>query len=156
MKYSCPVNNDLILPVYPVPLEFVVILARHGVRSPTWTTEHLNQYSVEAWPNWGVPPGYLTPHGRDLMKLFGAYDRAYLSQVGLLSSTGCSDAGKVYFWTDSDQRARDTGHALAAGMFPGCPVDVHSLGEGKHDPLFSPFQAGIEPPDRCPVPNPCI
>src|SRR5690349_13103681 len=50
-------------------LRYVVILSRHGVRSPTAKPEDLNRYSAEPWPDWGVGPGMLTPHGRDLMKI---------------------------------------------------------------------------------------
>src|SRR6476469_2583659 len=49
-------------------LKSAVILTRHGVRAPTWTPDRLNQYSVEPWPDFGVPPGNLTPRGRELMK----------------------------------------------------------------------------------------
>ena len=135
----------------PVPraeLKFVVILSRHGVRSPTWKTDRLNEYSTERWPDWGVPPGFLTPHGSRLMELVGAYDRADLAQRGLLSSNGCVDAGRVFLWADSEQRTLATGHALASGMFPGCGVQVRSLPEGTDDPLFSPMAVGIGHPDR--------
>jgi 4-phytase / acid phosphatase len=129
-------------------LSFAVILSRHGVRSPTWKADRLNQYSTEAWPDWGVPPGYLTPHGKTLMELFGAYDRAYLSHAGLLSPKGCEDAGRLLFSVDSDQRTVETGRALASGMFPDCGVQVRSLPEGTDDPLFSPLAVGIGHPDR--------
>jgi 4-phytase/acid phosphatase len=129
-------------------LKFVVILSRHGVRSPTWSAQRLNQYSAEPWPDWGVPPGYLTPHGKILMKLFGAYDREYFAQTGLLSSTGCSDADKVLFRADSEERTIETARALAEGMLPGCLAEIHSEPQGKRDPLFSPFEAGIAPADR--------
>jgi 4-phytase/acid phosphatase len=128
--------------------EFVVILTRHGVRAPTWTTERLNQYSVEAWPNWGVPPGYLTPHGRVLMQLFGAYYRAYFAQQGLLRASGCEDAEHLFLWADTDQRTIDSGRELAAGMFPGCSPKVGSLPQGTDDPLFSPLAFPIGHPDR--------
>jgi len=128
-------------------LTFVVILSRHGVRSPTWTTKRLNEYSAEAWPDWGVPPGYLTAHGKLLMQLFGAYDRAYLARAGLLSPAGCSEDDQVFFRADSEERTLETGRALAAGMLPACNAEVHSEREGKHDPLFSPFEVGIKPPD---------
>jgi len=135
-------------PAPSVELKLVVILSRHGVRSPTWSTEQLNQYSTEPWPEWHVPPGNLTPQGKTLMQLFGAYDRAYLVQAGLLSPTGCADVGHVYFRADPEERTLETGRALAVGMLPGCGVDVHSLPEGNADPLFSPIAAGIGRPDR--------
>jgi 4-phytase/acid phosphatase len=123
-------------------------MTRHGVRSPTWKTERLNQYSTEAWPDWGVPPGDLTPHGKALMELFGAYDRAYLAHAGLLSVKGCEDAARLFLWADTDKRTIETGHALASGMFPDCGVQVGSLPEGTDDPLFSPLAVGIGHPDR--------
>ena len=133
----------------PAPeLRFAVIMTRHGVRSPTWKTERLNQYSTEAWPDWGVPPGDLTPHGKALMELFAAYDRAYLAQAGLLSAKGCDDAARLFLWADTDKRTIETGRALASGMFPDCGVQVRSLPEGTDDPLFSPLAVGIGHPDR--------
>src|SRR6185437_8854806 len=101
----------------PAPkLRFAVILTRHGVRSPTWTLQDLNRYSSEPWPNWGVPPGNLTPRGSKLMKLFGSYYRLYLADAGLLRSTGCEDAAQVYFVADAEPRTRETASAMAAGM----------------------------------------
>ena len=135
-------------PARSLELKVVVILSRHGVRSPTWSTQQLNQYSTTPWPEWHVPPGNLTPHRKTLMNLFGVYDRAYLAQAGLLSPTGCADAGHVYFWADSEERTLETARALAAGMFPGCAVEMHSLPQGEDDPLFSPIGAGIGHPDR--------
>ena len=129
-------------------LTYVVILTRHGVRSPTWTRERLNQYSTQEWPEWGVPPGFLTPYGRKLMEFVGAYDRAYLAEAELLSATGCEDAGRLFFWANTDQRTIETGRALAAGMVPGCSVQVRSLPEGTDDPLFHPLASGIGRPDR--------
>jgi hypothetical protein len=101
-------------------LKFVIIVSRHGVRSPTGTAEQLNQYSAQPWPNWDVPPGHLTTQGARLMSLFGAYYRSYFAQQGLFRATGCADAAHVSFYSDSDQRTVETGKSLAAGMFPGC------------------------------------
>jgi 4-phytase/acid phosphatase len=117
-------------------LKFVLILTRHGVRSPTWTNSRLDEYSKEAWPKWNVAPGMLTPHGKILMSIFGGYYRADLAAHGLLSPNGCSDAEQVYFYADTDQRTVETAHGLAEGMLPGCKVEVHSLGEGVQDALF--------------------
>ena len=60
-------------------LKYVVIVSRHGVRSPTWDAARLNRYSAEPWPEWEVPPGNLTPHGRELIELMGSYYREWLA-----------------------------------------------------------------------------
>ncbi len=119
-------------------LRFVVYLSRHGVRSPTGKADQLNQYSAVRWPAWNAQPGYLTPHGYRLMQLLGEYDRLQFASEGLFHASGCEDAHNVTIYADSDQRTRETGKALAAGMFPGCDIPVGSLPEGTQDPLFHP------------------
>ncbi|SFS18255.1 4-phytase / acid phosphatase [Granulicella pectinivorans] len=117
-------------------LKFVVYFSRHGVRSPTGKAAQYDKFSSAAWPTWPVAPGILTPHGYRLMELFGAYDRQKLAQQGLFAAAGCEAAGHVSFYADSDQRTRETGNALAAGLFPGCGIAVSSREEGTNDPLF--------------------
>lgn len=128
-------------------LKYAVIVSRHGVRSPTQTAEQLSQYAADPWPDWGVAPGELTAHGHDLMKLFGAYDRAYFASRGLLPAAGCAAAKTVAFRADSGQRTLETAKALAEGMFPGCPPAVASGPAGETDPLFNPIGAGAVHPD---------
>lgn len=41
-------------PVYE-ELEKVVVVSRHGVRSPTQSAETLASWSSRQWPNWGYP-----------------------------------------------------------------------------------------------------
>ncbi len=125
----------------PEHLRFVVYVSRHGVRSPTAGPAQYNIYSAAPWPEWPVQPGYLTPHGYELMRLFGAYDRVQLSANGLLAPAGCADAAHVSFVADSDQRTRETARALAQGMFPGCDVPTVARPEGTPDALFHPTAA---------------
>jgi 4-phytase/acid phosphatase len=129
-------------------LQFAVYLNRHGVRSPTGKAGQYNAYSAAPWPDWDVPPGYLTAHGFQLMKLFGAYDRAHFAAEGLIAPAGCADAAHVTVLADSDQRTRETGEALAEGMFPGCAVGVHAQADGDPDALFHAMHAGVGKADR--------
>jgi len=128
-------------------LQFVIYLSRHGVRSPTGKPEKYAKYSAAPWPEWDVPPGHLTAHGFELMKTFGAYDRAKLADNGLLAPAGCADADRVTIFADSDQRTRESGKALAEGMLPGCGIEVHALAEGTADPMFHSMEAGAVHPD---------
>ncbi|MGD0731903.1 MAG: histidine-type phosphatase [Terracidiphilus sp.] len=129
-------------------LKFVIIVSRHGVRSPTAKPGQLDHYSAQPWPAWSVPPGYLTEHGARLMTLFGAYDREQLAAQGLLAPAGCADAARIRIVADSDQRTRETGKALAAGLVPGCSIAVSALAEGTADPLFHSLSAEIGHPDK--------
>lgn len=123
-------------PAADAELQYVVMLSRHGVRPPLSKPGEIDKYSAAPWPQWEVKPGYLTPHGYDLMKIFGGWDRAKFAGQGLFATTGCSDAAHVTILADSDERTRETGKALAEGMFPGCGVEVHARPEGEADPLF--------------------
>ena len=123
-------------------LKYVVIVSRHGVRSPTSSAQQLSQYSAEPWPQWDVPPGYLTSHGRSLMTLFGAYDRSYFLSQGLFRGQGCYDSSRVSYWADNEERTLETARAMAEGMLPGCDAKIGSHPKGEHDPLFSPLAAG--------------
>jgi 4-phytase/acid phosphatase len=128
-------------------LQLVVVLSRHGVRSFTAASASQGQYAAAPWPTWDVPPGYLTAHGYQLMKFFGSWDRTRFASQNLFASTGCADAAHVSIVADSDQRTRETGKALAEGMFPGCTIAVHARPEGTKDPLFSPIDSGAVHPD---------
>jgi len=147
LSANCATTNAQDSRAVPPKLKFTVILTRHGVRSPTWNPADLDQYSAESWPDWGVAPGKLTPHGRELITLFGSYYRRYLAAAGLLRATGCEDTGHVYILADAESRTLETGEALAAGMMPDCGLRTQTLGDGKH-PLFSPLAASIGNPDR--------
>jgi 4-phytase / acid phosphatase len=124
------------LPAAP-RLKYVVIVSRHGVRSPTWDNARLNQYSAQPWPEWGVAPGELTLHGAALVRLMGAYYREWLTAEHLIDPQGCGDAGRVHIVADTSQRTLETGRAFAQSLMPGCGLSIDSQSEDRKDPLFS-------------------
>src|ERR1700722_11594884 len=99
-------------------LELVVMLSRHGVRSPLTAQADLDKFSAAPWPIWDVAPGILTAHGYQLMKDFGNWDLINSAGEGLLAPTGCADVAHVTILADTDERTRETGKALSEGMFP--------------------------------------
>ena len=122
-----------------------MIVTRHGVRSPTWEANRLNQYSSEPWPDWGVPPGNLTPHGRRAMELIGEYYRGWLAKERLINPKTCRDASRITIYADKDQRTVETGRALAQTLLPGCGVKTDFQSGGSSDPIFSgTFMAELE------------
>ncbi|MBV9718218.1 MAG: histidine-type phosphatase [Candidatus Eremiobacteraeota bacterium] len=119
-------------------LMMVVVLSRHGVRSPTHPKE-LQAYAAQPWPSWSeVRPGYLTARGASLMRQFGEYyRRAYGQQLGF-GARGCPPADSVFVWADVDQRTKATGDAVVSGFAPGCGITVGHAG-GDNDALFDPL-----------------
>jgi len=117
----------------PPVLQAVVVVSRHGVRSPMKLGE-LDAYAAQPWPAWPVGPGELTPHGAMLMTAFGRAYRESFAAAGL-GGAGCPPAGSAYVWADVDERTRATGEALATGFAPGCALRVDSSRAGV-DPLF--------------------
>ncbi|ADV98364.1 phosphoanhydride phosphorylase [Yersinia pestis biovar Medievalis str. Harbin 35] len=73
-------------------LERVVILSRHGVRSPTKQTQLMNDVTPDKWPQWPVKAGYLTPRGAELVTLMGGFYGDYFRSLGLLAA-GCPAEG---------------------------------------------------------------
>lgn len=115
-------------------LERVVIVERHGVRPPTKAATDLAKFSESPWPEWPVPPGELTPHGAEAMRLMGGAIQHNYVRSGLLAGGDCPPG--VYVWSDSaDQRTRASGDAILNGF--GCTGPSHRLADGARDPIFS-------------------
>ena len=118
-------------------LRMVVIVSRHGVRSPTHPTE-LQAYARDPWPAWSGRPGDLTQHGALLMEQFGTFYRRFYGPMLGMAATGCPSRASVFIWADVDQRTRATAEALLKGFAPGCGIVVgHSPRDP--DPLFDPL-----------------
>ena len=122
-------------------LERVVLLYRHGVRTPLPGEIQLDEASGRPWPAWTQPPSQLTPHGAEGVKRMGAYDRRRLAALGLFPERGCPSASQWWFWANTDQRTIDSAAALAEGFAPGCHAAIGHLPPGSEDPLFHPIEA---------------
>ena len=66
-------------------LKEIIIFGRHSVRSPTTALSQLDRLSAAPYPDFGVPAGYLTPHGQQAAAALGAYFHDYLVHEGLLT-----------------------------------------------------------------------
>ena len=124
-------------------LERVVIVERHGVRSPTRAPEALARYASQPWHAWPVAPGLLTDHGRRDVALMGAWLRADYASKGLWPAAGPAPVDAAYVWADSkDQRTRVSGQALLDGAFPGSGLKDAFGPEGAVDPAFDAVATG--------------
>lgn len=124
-------------------LEKIVLLARHGVRSPTKSGAELAKFAAEAWPVWPVAPGELTAHGAQTVIRMGTYLRRRYAAEGLFPIRGCPPDTALFVWADNaDQRTRASGDALVAGLAPGCPLISHHAPAGPNDPLFGSVPHG--------------
>lgn len=134
-------------------LEQIIIFGRHGIRSSTTQQAELATYSQNTFPPFtGVPPGYLTPRGREAARLLGAYFHAYLRDQGLIAGDATADLARSYFHANSIQRSAMTAQKLGEGLIPGAPtIPVHAFSladptTGAHavpDPVFDPILAGV-------------
>ncbi len=115
----------------------VVMVSRHGVRSPTQTGEALQASTGRAWPVWPVGPGELTDQGRSDLALMGGFLRTRYAAAGLLPKQACPAPGAMQVWADgADHRTRQSGDILADTLAPGCAVASAHGPDGVRDPLF--------------------
>jgi 4-phytase / acid phosphatase len=124
-------------------LRKVVIVSRHGVRTPTSTPVELANWAAQPWPTWNQPTAALTPRGAELATLMGHYYRQYVAEQGVVPGTGCPAPGSVYFYADVLERTKATAQALIDGFAPGCGITYRMKGDVKVDPLFHPLEAGV-------------
>ena len=124
-------------------LQKVVIVSRHGVRSPEVSAAELDGWSTRPWPVWNEPAGNLTARGAQLAKLLGQYYRAYAVSEQLLPEQGCPPRGSIFFYADVAERARSTAQALLDGLAPGCGIAYGSKKDATVDGLFHPVAAGV-------------
>lgn len=133
---------------FSAALELVVIVGRHGIRSPLQQPSQLAPYAAQPWPAWPEPPGYLTPHGAYEAKEMGKYFRERYVAAGLLTGDGAADGATITLRSDSDQRTIETARMMGEGLTGGRMVPVLSRPQGVKDPLFSSTKLDIGHPDK--------
>lgn len=124
-------------------LERVVLVSRHGVRAPTDSPKLVEYTRSRTWPKWPVKDSLLTLRGKLLASRMGEYYAKEFAARGLLPADGPPRTSDVYVWADLDQRTKETGAGLLAGIF-ACQDSCPDAGSeyGDNDPLFHPVRGG--------------
>jgi 4-phytase / acid phosphatase len=121
-------------------LERVVLVQRHGVRSPTQESAVLKAWAETDWPDWGVGPGELTSHGKEVVKLVANTVGSEYRGKGLLTCSDLDVEPGMMIWADGkDNRTRESGEILAKGLIPNCRARVQMqfiTPTDRKDPVF--------------------
>ena len=96
----------------------MVVLSRHGVRSPTQSSETLESWSRKDWPEWPVKRGELTARGQAGHRDVGTGAAFYARPVYCPQKVR-PGAGTIAVRADRDQRTRVTGEAVLEGWLRG-------------------------------------
>lgn len=116
---SCPTfaadttSTDQLKPLITRELKSVVVVSRHGVRSPTQNAETLAKWSTHPWPNFGVPAGYLSERGFDLIKQSWAFE----AKSSPFVHATCPNPDEIQVIADIDERTVKTAEAILAGAY---------------------------------------
>lgn len=118
-------------------LDKVVILSRHGIRTPLENTiAFLEKSSPLKWPSWDHAYGYLTTRGGALEAFFGHYLSQWLEQKNINIEPENPD---IYVYANSLQRTVATAQFLVNGAFAGYDIPIHhKYTIEKMDPIFDP------------------
>jgi 4-phytase/acid phosphatase len=120
----------------------LVIVSRHGVRTPLPPPAELATWASQPWPVWNQPPGALTPRGAQLASVMGRYYRQFASEAGAMTAAGCPAVGSTNIYAHNLPRTQATARALADGFAPNCNVGYRARDGNAPDPLFHPLETG--------------
>lgn len=126
-------------PTAPPRVERIVLLMRHGVRTPLHGEVPDGTRTGAPWPVWQAPDEQITPHGAAALRALGGADRRWFAHAGLIPASGCPRDDAVRIWTNISPRTIASGDAYAAGLAPGCAISPGHRTEPGADPLFEPL-----------------
>lgn len=89
-------------------LERVVLVSRHGIRSPTKPLDKLEKKTRHTWTPWPVPPGEMTAHGQFDLGLMGQFLKSYYHIASRDSSARCLPAQPAFIWQIPPVAAHNT------------------------------------------------
>jgi glucose-1-phosphatase len=118
-------------------LDKIVILSRHGIRTPLQNTlQFLEKVTPFKWPKWDHPYGYLTTRGGILEVYFGRYLSTWLEKHNIKLSKHNTE---LFVYSNSLQRTVATAQFMTAGAFAGYDIPIHhKYAIEKMDPIFDP------------------
>ncbi|KDE20844.1 phosphoanhydride phosphohydrolase [Acetobacter aceti 1023] len=123
-------------------LERVVLVSRHGIRSPTKPLDKLEKKTRHTWTPWPVPPGEMTAHGQFDLGLMGQFLKSYYHVASRDAAARCLPEQPAFIWADSaSSRTQHSGDILAAALSDGCQTQARSMPAKTHDPLFNALAA---------------
>lgn len=125
-------------------IERVILLMRHGVRSPLDGEVPPGTRTGRPWPIWTAPAEQVTPHGAAALRALARADRRWLAASGVLPARGCPAPETLRIWTNSSPRTIASGTYYAEGFAPGCSLTVGHKPVGETDALFEPLN--LHPP----------
>ena len=121
-------------------LDRVVILSRHGIRSPmSGSGSMLADITPQSWFQWTSRPSELSLRGAVLETLMGQYFRLRLEKEGLMPENYRPEEGAVRFYANAKQRTQATARYFSAGLLPvgQVPIEMHADYDSM-DPVFNP------------------
>lgn len=119
--------------------ERVVILSRHGIRSPlNRGGSVLSRITPHKWFNWTSAPSELSRKGAVQEFRLGQYLGRRLEEEGLFPAKWSPAEGEIRLYANALQRTIATSRSFIAGFLPleNIPVEHHGA-LGTMDPVFS-------------------
>ncbi|MHA6719913.1 histidine-type phosphatase [Sphingomonas sp. RS6] len=146
LAFTAPAWADSAPPAAPPPapqqhIERIVLLMRHGVRTPLHGEVPAGTRTGAPWPRWQAKDEQITPHGAAALRALARADRRWFAREGLLPLQGCPAPASVRVWTNTSPRTIASGAAYAEGLAPGCALAVGHRDADEVDPLFEPLNA---------------
>ncbi len=132
----------------PSQLKQVQFVSRHTVRSPLpGEMEQIKEFVTQPWPEWDVPLGHVSEHGRWLAKNLGSWWRKHYGPRMEIQPGHPDPSRWVFVHANSVPRCVDTANAwLDGGMgTTDHEVAVHHepiKEKTEYDPLYMPVYTG--------------